>query len=66
MAERPVNLNKLRKARARRMEKARADANAAFHGLTTAEKARARAERARRDSAHEAGRRERPEDGRDG
>ena len=45
----PVNLNKVRKARAKAEAKARADANAAFHGLTRAQKAAARAEGDRPD-----------------
>ena len=49
----PVNLNKVRKARAKAAAKKRADANAAFHGLTKAQKAQARAERARSETAHE-------------
>ena len=47
----PVNLNKVRKARARAEEKARADANSVKFGRTKSEKAldRARAEKAERD-----------------
>ncbi|MEE4119649.1 MAG: DUF4169 family protein [Paracoccaceae bacterium] len=48
----PVNLNKVRKARAKAQAKRAADANAAFHGLSKAQKAQARAERARREAAH--------------
>jgi len=62
MAERPpapVNLNKVRKARARAAAKKAADANAAFHGLTGAQKAQARAERARSETAHDGKRRDR-------
>lgn len=58
----PINLNKARKARARKTAKARADANAAFHGLTKAEKAQARAERERMERSHRSGQRERPRD----
>lgn len=45
-----VNLNRARKARDRSAEKAQADANAAKHGRTRAERAieAARAEKARR------------------
>lgn len=35
---RPINLNKVRKARARSARKAEADANAARHGRTKAER----------------------------
>lgn len=51
-----VNLNKARKDRARTAARERADRNAAFHGLTKAEKKRARAEEDRASRAHEAGR----------
>ncbi|SIN92854.1 DUF4169 family protein [Vannielia litorea] len=47
MSEKPVNLNRFRKDRARAEKKARADANAALHGMTRAEKDRAKAEAAR-------------------
>ena len=40
----PVNLNKVRKARARADKRARADQNAASYGRTKAEKSRDRAE----------------------
>ncbi|MBS8228148.1 DUF4169 family protein [Vannielia litorea] len=58
MSEKPVNLNRFRKDRARAEKKARADQNAAFHGLTKAEKARAKAEAAREAQAHEQTRRD--------
>ena len=47
----PINLGKVRKARARADKKARADENAVKFGRTKAEKqiARARAEKAARD-----------------
>lgn len=43
----PINLNRARKARARAAERGRADANAALHGLTPAERRAAAAEAAR-------------------
>jgi Domain of unknown function (DUF4169) len=43
----PVNLNKVRKARARAAKKARADANAVAFGLTKATKDRAKSENSR-------------------
>ena len=43
----PVNLNKVRKARARAEDKARADGNAVKFGRTKAEKAKDKAEVAR-------------------
>jgi hypothetical protein len=45
----PVNLNKVRKARARAEDKARADANATRFGRTKSEKALDKAEQARAD-----------------
>ena len=47
----PVNLNRFRKQKARDEKRREADANAAKHGLTKAQKelARARAEKAKRD-----------------
>ncbi|WGW02733.1 DUF4169 family protein [Tropicibacter oceani] len=46
-----VNLNKVRKSRARDEKRREGDANAARHGLSKAQKdlAKARAEKARRD-----------------
>ncbi|SDY01787.1 DUF4169 family protein [Citreimonas salinaria] len=46
-----VNLNRVRKARDRAEKRRKADANAAFHGLSKAQKelARARAEKAGRE-----------------
>ena len=55
MAE-PINLNRLRKERARAEARRQADRNAAFHGLSKAEKLRARAEAAREAHLHEGGR----------
>ncbi|WP_299702470.1 DUF4169 family protein [uncultured Tateyamaria sp.] len=43
----PINLNKVRKTRARAEKKARADANAVTFGLTKAEKDRAKRENSR-------------------
>lgn len=47
----PVNLNRVRKAKARAEAKARADENAVTHGRSKAAKAldKARADKARRD-----------------
>ncbi|MEL6206198.1 MAG: DUF4169 family protein [Pseudomonadota bacterium] len=53
----PINLNKARKARARADARAEADRNAAFHGLTKAQKEVARRERARDEQRHAGGRR---------
>lgn len=58
----PVNLNKARKARARDEARRTADANAAFHGLSKAQKRAARAEAERAAARHAAARRERPEE----
>ncbi len=58
MTDKPVNLNRFRKDRARAEKKARADQNAAFHGLTKAEKERAKAEAARVARQHEGSRRD--------
>ena len=44
MADQPVNLNRVRKARARKQAKREADANAVRFGRSKAEKAQARAE----------------------
>jgi len=62
MTERPVNLNKARKARAKADRKARADRNAVIHGLSGAAKAQARAEAARTARTHEGGRRSEGDD----
>lgn len=59
MAE-PVNLNRFRKARARQEAREKADRNAAFHGLSKAQKKRARAEEDLKARVHEAGRIEPP------
>ncbi|MEQ3626908.1 MAG: DUF4169 family protein [Celeribacter sp.] len=58
MAETPINLNRVRKARARSDRKAAADRNAVLHGLTKAQKAAARAEAERINKLHEAARRD--------
>lgn len=58
MSDKPVSLNRFRKDKARAEKKARADDNAARHGLTKAEKQRAKAEAARARSVHEQTRRE--------
>ncbi len=58
----PANLNKVRKARAKAEAKRKADTNAAFHGLTKAQKQAARAEAARAAARHAAGRRNSPEE----
>ena len=44
---RPINLNKVRKARARAEKKARADANAVLYGLPKSDRAHASRENAR-------------------
>lgn len=54
----PINLNRFRKAKARKEARETADRNAILHGLPKAEKARARAEAERIARTHEAGRRE--------
>lgn len=56
-----VNLNRFRKAKARADARQKADRNAAFHGLTKAQKAQARAEAERAARTHEGGRRETPD-----
>ena len=58
MSDKPVNLNRFRKEKARAEKKARADGNAAFHGLTKAEKQRAREEAARAARQHDGAKRE--------
>ena len=57
MTERPVNLNKVRKARAKAARKTCADRNAVIHGLPKAARAQARAEADRAARTHEGGRR---------
>lgn len=47
MADKPVNLNRVRKERAKAVARQKADRNAAVHGLTKAERDRAKAEAAR-------------------
>jgi hypothetical protein len=58
----PVNLNKVRKARARSAARRKADANAAFHGLTRAQKDAARAEAERAAARLDWGARARPDE----
>ena len=58
----PINLNKLRKSRAKILAKRKADENAALHGLPKAEKEAARAEEERSAKAHAAGKLDRKED----
>ncbi|WP_316014046.1 DUF4169 family protein [Roseobacter sp. HKCCA0434] len=48
-----TNLNRFRKAAARTEKKVQADRNAAFHGMTKAEKDRARTEAARAARDHD-------------
>ncbi|RVT84355.1 DUF4169 family protein [Rhodobacteraceae bacterium CCMM004] len=54
----PVNLNRVRKDRAREAARRRADANAAKHGRTKAERAADAAGKAAEDARHEGHRRE--------
>ncbi len=61
MADKPINLNQFRKRRAKDEARKTADRNAAFHGLTLAEKRRARAEAERQERVQDAHRLERPE-----
>ena len=58
----PINLNRARKERARKQAREQADRNAAFHGLTKAEKQRARAEAERETRQHDGGKFDSPED----
>ncbi len=58
MSDKPVNLNRVRKDKARAEKKARADQNAAFHGLTKAQKTQAKAEAARVARLHDQGKRD--------
>ena len=57
MSGKPVNLNRLRKQKARAEKSARADRNAALHGMTRAEKLRAKAQAARVARLHQGARR---------
>lgn len=57
----PVNLNKVRKARARADKRARADHNAVSHGRTKAEKTRDRADAAQAQRHLDQHRRDTPE-----
>ncbi|MGR3497200.1 DUF4169 family protein [Citreimonas sp.] len=56
-----VNLNKARKARDRAEKRRQADANAAFHGLSKAQKALARAEAEKAERAHAGQKRDTPD-----
>ncbi|MBY6047014.1 DUF4169 family protein [Vannielia litorea] len=58
MSDKPVNLNRVRKDKARAEKKARADQNAAFHGLTKAQKEQAKAEAARVARLHDQSKRD--------
>ncbi len=60
MADRPINLRRARKARARDAARAEADANAARHGQAKPVRRLAEARAEREARAHEAHRRERP------
>ena len=58
MSEAPINLNKARKARAKSDKTKRADANRALHGLSKAERAKAKAQAERRAAKLDAHKRE--------
>ncbi|MAQ46646.1 MAG: hypothetical protein CL813_14100 [Confluentimicrobium sp.] len=58
MADTPINLNRVRKERARSARKAAAERNAVLHGLTKAQKAAARGEAERISKLHDAARRD--------
>ena len=58
MSDRPVNLNRVRKDRARAADKARAEENAARFGRSKAQKAEEEAARARARARLDAHRRE--------
>lgn len=66
MAETPINLNKVRKARAKAERRAAADRNAALHGMSRAERERAKAEAERVRRLFEGGRRDGTATGDDG
>jgi hypothetical protein len=53
VAERPINLNRARKRKARADRERNAEANRAKHGRTNAEREHDRKERERADRAHE-------------
>lgn len=57
-----INLNKIRKARARDAARSEADRNAAFHGMTKAEKDRAKAEAKRETDRLDQGKLDPPRD----
>lgn len=65
MADKPINLNKVRKARAKADKRATADRNAVLHGMTRSERERARAEAERQARLLDAGRRDREDTGPD-
>ncbi|SNS40823.1 DUF4169 family protein [Tropicimonas sediminicola] len=54
----PINLNRFRKAKARKQAREDADRNSVLYGLPKAKKTRARAEAERIARLHEGGRRE--------
>ena len=58
MSDTPINLNKARKARAKADKAEAADANRVLHGLSKAEKAKARAQAERRAAKLDAHKRE--------
>ena len=58
MSDTPINLNKARKARAKADKAKAADANRVLHGLSKAEKAKARAQAERRGAKLDAHKRE--------
>ncbi|ATI42522.1 hypothetical protein CBW24_11230 [Pacificitalea manganoxidans] len=58
MADTPINLNRVRKERARSARKAAAERNAVLHGLTKAQKTAARGEAERISKLHDAARRD--------
>lgn len=60
-----INLNRARKEKARRAARAKADANAALHGIPKAERGLADARRAVDAARHEAHRRDAPQDPQD-
>ncbi|SDK33737.1 DUF4169 family protein [Aliiruegeria lutimaris] len=61
----PINLNRARKERARKQAREQADRNAVLHGLTKAEKKRARDEALRESKLHEQGRLDPDDTGKD-
>lgn len=55
MADKPINLNRVRKQRARQSAREQADRNAVIHGLPKAERKRAKAEAEREKTLHDSG-----------